>query len=124
MSILSNFKEIVKKNESDMILTISIILVSLISFGSGLLVDFSKDNQAIIIQNPEINQTSIQQSIQAIDKQIEGKFMGSINSSKYHWPDCPFGKRISEQNQIWFESEKEAQDAGYIRCGSFEKYGP
>jgi len=48
--------------------------------------------------------------------------VGSINSNKYHWPNCSFGARISEENQIWFSSEEEAENAGYIKCGSFEKY--
>ncbi len=128
--MLSNFRQIVKRNESDILLTITIVLVALIGFGAGLLVDFSKDNQSIIIQNPEINQeinqASIQQASQPIKSQLveQKKFVGSINSNKYHWPECSFGKRIAEQNQIWFESEEEAQNAGYVRGSNFEKYQP
>jgi len=128
--MLSNFKDLVKRNESDILLTITIILVALVSFGSGLLIDFSKDNQSIIIQNPEVNQgvnqASIQQASQPIKNQSieQGRFVGSVNSNKYHWPECSFAKRIAEQNQIWFESEEEAQKAGYARCSGFEKYGP
>jgi len=118
--MLSNFRQIVKHNESDILLTITIVLVALVGFGAGLLIDFSKDNQSIIIQNPiaSIQGTLIEPSVK------EGTFVGSVNSNKYHWPDCSFAKRIAEQNQTWFESEEEAQNAGYIRCSSFENYGP
>ena len=127
--MLSNFKEIVKNNESDIILTISIVLVSLISFGAGLLIDFSGSENPIIIQQPtaSIQQvlTNTESPVPVIEKETkEGTFVGSINSNKYHWPDCSFAKRIGEDNMIWFNSEEEAQSAGYIRCGSFEKYTP
>jgi len=123
--MLSKFKQLVKDNESDAILIISIVLVALIGFGAGLLLNPSEDNGSIIIQQPI---ASIQQSLMEgcempLEQQSEqGKFVGSINSNKYHWPDCPSAKKISEENQIWFSSEEEAQSAGYIRCGSFEKY--
>ena len=119
--MLSNFKDLVKRNESDILLTITIILVALVSFGSGLLIDFSEDKSPIVIQNPtaSIIETSQLEKESSVEK---GTFVGSINSNKYHWPDCSFSKRIAEQNQIWFSSEEKAQNAGYARCGSFEKY--
>jgi len=127
--MLSLFKQIVKKNESDILLTLTIILVALVSFGAGLLIDFSKDKTPIIIQNP-IPTASIQQTLTETcapgqESSIEqGRFVGSVNSNRYHWPDCSFAKRIGEENQIWFDSEQEAQDANYTRCGNFERYGP
>lgn len=43
----------------------------------------------------------------------EKMFVGSVNSDKYHLPDCPSAKRIKPENQIWFASQEEAQVAGY-----------
>lgn len=40
-------------------------------------------------------------------------FVGSVNSDKYHFPDCPSAKRIKEENQVWFASKEEAEKAGY-----------
>jgi len=123
--MLSKFKQLVKDNESDAILIISIVLVALIGFGAGLLIDFSGNEESIIIQQPtaSIQQSLMESSEIPVEQQSkQGKFVGSINSNKYHWPDCPSAKKISEENQIWFSSEEEAQSAGYIRCGSFEKY--
>ena len=128
--MLSDFKKFVnpikrwaRNNESDIFLTISIVLISLIIFGSIILINFSKENESIMIQNPSAS--VIENIMINSDESIEqGNFVGSINSIKYHWPDCSFAKRISEENKVWFPSEQEAQNSGYIRCGSFEKYAP
>lgn len=40
-------------------------------------------------------------------------FVGSVNSDKYHHPDCPSAGRIKKENQRWFASEDEAKAAGY-----------
>ncbi len=127
--MLSYFKKIVKNNQSDISLTLIIVLVALFSFGAGLLVSLD-NNQEIVIQNPANYSASIvkDSSIKAevnekeVEETKEGVFIGSINSNKYHWPDCPWAKKIAEENRIQFNSEKEAQDAGYIPCGSFERY--
>ena len=127
--MLSYFKNLVNEHESNIILTIGIILIALISFGAGQLTAPQADIESVIIQNPITNQTvqtaSIQQATLKTDQSKEqGIFVGSINSNKYHWPNCSSAKKIAEKNQIWFSSEAEAQAAGYIRCGSFEKYKP
>jgi len=125
--MLSNFKNFVKERESDITLTIGIVLVALISFGIGRLTAPQINNEPIVIEGPT---ASIEQSVSEISQPTnketteQGRFVGSVNSNKYHWPDCSFGKRIAEQNQVWFSSEAEAQTAGYARCGSFEKYIP
>ncbi len=127
--MLTNFKSFVKERESDITLTIAIILIALISFGTGLLVDFSEDKDPIVIQSPLVNaennySASIEQTLSADKQTEEGTFVGSINSNKYHWPDCPSAQKISPKNQVWFSSEEEAQTAGYVRCGNFDKYIP
>jgi len=130
--MLSDFKKFVNpikrwigNNESDIILTISIVLISLIVFGIGLLINSSKDKESIIFQN---STASVIKAIEPVSTKSlinkQGTFVGSINSTKYHWPDCSFAKRISEENQVWFSSEQEAEDAGYVKCSSFEKYIP
>jgi len=118
--MLSHLKQFVKEHESDITLTIGIILVALISFGAGRLTVPQTDKEPMIIQGPT---ASVEQSL-TIEEEIteQGRFVGSVNSNKYHWPNCPWAKKIASQNQIWFSSESEAQAAGYVRCGSFERY--
>ena len=123
--MLSNFKSFVKEHESDITLTIGIVLIALISFGTGRLTAPQTNNEPIVIEGPTASAIKATEpaSVKATaDKQ--GRFVGSVNSNKYHWPDCSFGKRIAEQNQIWFSSEAEAQSAGYTNCNSFEQYTP
>lgn len=45
------------------------------------------------------------------------RFVGSLESDKYHHPSCRWAKKILPQNQIWFASSEEARAAGYVPCG-------
>ena len=38
-----------------------------------------------------------------------GKFVSSKTGSTYHAPTCDWAKKIKEQNQVWFDNEKEAK---------------
>ncbi len=42
-----------------------------------------------------------------------GLLVASRNGSKYHFPWCPGALQISEANKIWFQSEEQAEKAGY-----------
>ncbi len=45
------------------------------------------------------------------------QFVGSVNSDKYHYPDCRYATRINKENLISFADEDEAQEEGYSPCG-------
>ncbi|NLK45021.1 MAG: hypothetical protein GX300_11590 [Tissierellia bacterium] len=47
----------------------------------------------------------------------EGKYVGSIDSDKYHYPSCRHAKNIASYNEIWFDTIEEAQSLGYSPCG-------
>lgn len=47
----------------------------------------------------------------------EGTFVGSLESDKYHDPNCRYAKKILKENEIWFDTAAEAQAAGYSPCG-------
>ncbi len=47
----------------------------------------------------------------------EGTFVGSLESDKYHDPSCRYAEKILEENEIWFDTAAEAQQAGYSPCG-------
>ncbi|HEB01552.1 MAG TPA: hypothetical protein ENI16_00970 [Candidatus Portnoybacteria bacterium] len=111
---MSRLKEIIKKYQDQIILTIGVILISLISFGAGRLsvervkepVNIKEPNLAVISQLETEPQTSE-------EEEKERMFMGSIKSDKYHLPDCSWAERILPANQIWFKSVKEAEAQGY-----------
>ena len=44
------------------------------------------------------------------------RYLGSITSNKYHYPDCKWAKTIIPEKLISFNSVAEAEGKGYIRC--------
>ena len=48
-----------------------------------------------------------------------GVIIGNRNSRVYHLPDgCPSYDRVAERNQVHFESEEQAQRAGFSKAGN------
>ena len=47
-----------------------------------------------------------------------GKYVASKTSNKFHLPECPGAKKISDSNKIWFLSREEAERAGYVPAGN------
>ena len=46
----------------------------------------------------------------------KGKYVGHKNSKKFHYPECRWAKKMNKENQVWFNSQKEAIDKGYVPC--------
>jgi competence protein ComEC len=44
------------------------------------------------------------------------KYIGSINSNKYHYTYCEWAQKIKVENAVYFKDKKEAEKAGYIPC--------
>lgn len=49
--------------------------------------------------------------------QDKKKFVGSIESDKYHYPDCQWAKKINPENEIWFAGSEDARIQNYVPCG-------
>ena len=116
--MLSRFKNFCKDKQSDLFIIITIILVTLISFGIGRLT--APKTEPIQIKNLEkasVQDITPEQKEGTAQKETQGNYQGQVvgskNSDKYHLPDCPGAKQISEQNKIWFSSIEEAEKAGY-----------
>jgi len=43
-------------------------------------------------------------------------YVGSKNSTKYHYTYCRWAQKINPDNKVVFNSAKEAQASGYIPC--------
>lgn len=101
--------------KEDWFIIATVILVTLISFGIGRLT--APKTEPIQIKNLEkanVEQLKIPVQEQGSSEiNYQGKVVGSKNSDKYHLPDCPGAKQISEKNKIWFDSIEEAEKAGY-----------
>jgi len=119
--MLSQIKIFIKRNGNDIFIVLVVILVALIFFGIGRLT--APKSEAIRIENlrqitPEDllkEATNSQLNANSTDgaSVYTGKVVASKNSDKYHLPDCPGAKQISEKNKIWFDSIEAAEKAGY-----------
>lgn len=43
-------------------------------------------------------------------------YVGSVNSSIYHYPSCRSAQKIKEANEVWFSDASDAESAGYVPC--------
>lgn len=50
--------------------------------------------------------------------QSEPQIKGNRRSRKYHLPGCPNYRDVSDKNIVWFSSEQEAREAGFVRAGN------
>ena len=46
----------------------------------------------------------------------QGKYVGSVNSDKYHKPSCEWAQKILPKNEVWFDTAEQARQAGYKPC--------
>ena len=126
-SSINNFMEKIKlflesdKGKDILVVTI-IILVGLSSFELGRL---SKNNnnegikieyngqEANVIDTIDQNSINIAPNTEKILKSNSGAFFASNRGSKYYSISCGAGKTIKEENRIYFNTNEEAEKAGY-----------
>ena len=48
----------------------------------------------------------------------DGKYIGSLNSDKYHLKGCRWEKKIKYENRIGFKNKQDAINHGYKACGT------
>lgn len=46
----------------------------------------------------------------------KGAYVGNKSSKKFHRLDCPWAKKISERNRVYFKTREEAIKQGYTPC--------
>lgn len=124
--MLSKLKNFVKNNSSDVFIILTVILVALISFGVGRL--SAPKTEPIQIKNlkqADYNDLELKtEETENTDIVYQGKVVASAKGTKYHLPECPGAKQISEQNKIWFNSPQDAEKAGYepaANCPGLQK---
>jgi len=54
---------------------------------------------------------------EASERKTTGKYIGSMDSDKFHYPDCRWAEKILKENEIWFDTVEEAKEKGYQPCG-------
>lgn len=115
-SIEEYFKKI-KPYETDLVISLTIILVAFLSFGLGRLSKIEENKVPITIESVGAGVIGTQNTDN--NPQLGGEtsklgvIVASKNGTKYHFPWCSGAMRMKDENKIWFESEDEAKSAGY-----------
>lgn len=106
--------------EGDLYLVLIIFLVGFGSFGLGRLSIGEDVREPVRIEYRALSDVSVEKTdTSSASAEVlgaasaGGKYVGSKNGSKFHFPWCGSAKRIKEENKIWFASIEEAKQAGY-----------
>ena len=127
--MIAETKELIKRwgNEyrSDILLGITVALISLISFQMGRIsVIWSPKTPVKVIlpaeSKPEAGTPSVTKgdkpSAPAVTEEIG--VVASKNGSAYHLPECSGALKIKAENKIVFRTREEAERAGYHAAGN------
>jgi hypothetical protein len=139
--IIEDNKEIFKLDEEGRVekrfewkrlfLPVSIVLISLLSFGIGRLTVLENNTPIRIEYDEELANDKLpttpttegqMQTLNAAPAaQISNTtVVGSSKSDKYHYLHCSGAKQISEKNKITFSSPAQAESAGYTLAANCE----
>jgi len=66
---------------------------------------------------PTTNNTG-NSNLKSQPQKLDTRVVVSKNSDKYHYSWCSGAKRIKPENQVWFNSAKEAESKGYVLAGN------
>ncbi|RJQ35231.1 hypothetical protein C4568_01265 [Candidatus Parcubacteria bacterium] len=94
-----------------------VVLVGLISFGLGRL-------SALEEARPPVSVSMAAAVAAPAPVAPGGLVVASRGGSSYYYPWCGGAQNIAEGNKVWFDSEKEAEAAGYVpakNCKGLEK---
>ena len=117
----------IKSSQYPIFLAICIIAISFISYNLGKI--SSRDKQSL-----EIGESAnIYKAIElgedvSISSPVPTKILDlrvvvskASDTKRYHYSWCASGKKIKPENQLWFNSDKEAEVAGYTLAGNCSK---
>ncbi len=130
--IVNKIKSFASSTEArDLYVVLLIILVGVGSFGLGRLSKISQNKEPIKITydanlaGAAGEQTPQQAGIRSDKKEplaaeISGShsFVASKRGKKYYDIDCEAAKSLKEENKIYFDTEEQAQKAGYSASSS------
>lgn len=57
-----------------------------------------------------------------VNAAVEGKVLGNRNSRVFHRPGCPGYRRVSPTNRVYFDSESDAEAAGFRLADSCKNF--
>lgn len=124
MNILAKIVQAVKNHNKDLFLSFCIVLISIIGFNLGRINVLNKtptkttENANVYQATNGTSTQSNQKPISTQPKDMRVVVSKASSSKKYHYSWCNSGKRITQKNQLWFENESLAQQAGYTLAGN------
>jgi hypothetical protein len=98
------------KIKSDLYIVILIMLMSIASFGLGRLSAYESKIGPIITTDNDINTATA--TITQTNTTSKGIVFSSKSGTKYYYPTCSLGNRISVGNRVWFQTIADAESAG------------
>jgi len=117
-----NLIKLLKQNQADIVLALSVVMISIIAFNIGKIsLNHEQRAQIKILSPDEVaqqNKTSGSGEVTATKPPLESEVVASKNSTLYHFPWCSGAARISEKNKIIFPNESAAISAGYTLAGN------
>lgn len=116
--IFKKSKEWISENKKSVLLAVGVFFVSVASFGVGRL-SAVWDAAPLVVEAdvPTLNPADLLPFAGGVTlpDSASGTFVASKNSHYYYLPTCSTAKRIKPENQVWFQTEAEAQRAGFVR---------
>jgi len=97
----------------DLFIVLLILLVGFGGFGLGRLSVLEEGRERVKVVPSDAIEDQDGKPATVSNAALAGKYVASVNGSKYHFPWCSGAERMKEGNKIWFDSVLEAQRAGY-----------
>ncbi|MDP3793021.1 MAG: hypothetical protein Q8Q89_04835 [bacterium] len=133
--MLANLLDKIKVYQYHIFLAVCIGLISFINFNLGKINALEKlplkigENGDFKVESGELkadiySATKKQgANDQVPDKKLDTRVVVSkaSTSKKYHYSWCASANKIKEENKLWFNSDKEAELAGYTLAGNCSK---
>jgi hypothetical protein len=122
--MLSKLIQLVKANQSEIILALSIVAITVISFNLGKIsaLNIQKAGIKIVDGNKAetISRAYLSNSFSKTASISDQTVVASKNSKTkiYHFTWCPGASKIAEKNKIVFANEAAAIAAGYTLAGN------
>ncbi|MEX2052636.1 MAG: hypothetical protein WD898_00200 [Candidatus Paceibacterota bacterium] len=118
--MLPKFFKLIKEYQTDLLLAVFVVLISVISFNLGKISAFNRLKTPITITEPngitEANMGS------GVNPQEQPVVASKASSGKlYHFLWCSGAQRIAEKNKLTFPNEAAALAAGYALASNCSK---
>lgn len=117
--MLSKLIQFIKTHQADLVLTIAVILISVISFNLGRISSFKSQKTPITVTEPSDSLVvGVAQDKKSVPKSIQHGDLTVAASKKssakvYHFSWCPGASKIAAKNKVTFPNEAAAITAGY-----------